>query len=207
MNCPLTSEVDPKLTSCSALNKWPILQNTQALNALDRWSHQHIEANLLIWTYTHCHASLNKHALRLSASHQSQDLKLELHWQSRTLCTRKSLVLLQSAHRHKQYTLPTYNSTRTIEPYDFDFLITKEGNIDGYTNKQYQDAKHAWWMYLNTRGGGIDNFKHYLRQNIIQNSPVTNDGINQVQKIFCMMSATSKGAPLGVHLRGSVMKP
>ena len=69
-------------------------------------------------------------------------------------------------------------SDKNIESFYYDFLITKEGNRDGSTERQYQDAKPAWKLYLNTGGGGIDNFKHYLRQNIIQNSPVTNNVIN-----------------------------
>ena len=69
-------------------------------------------------------------------------------------------------------------SDENTETFSYDFLMTKEGNRDGYTERQYQDAKRAWKLYLNTGGGGIENFKHYLRQNIIQNSPVTNNNIN-----------------------------
>ena len=85
------------------------------------------------------------------------------------------------------------NNTENVKTYDFDFLITKEGNRDGYTDKQYEDAKQAWRLYLNTGGGGINNFKHYLRQNIIQNSPVTNDDINRAQKIFMHDVGNLKG--------------
>ena len=66
----------------------------------------------------------------------------------------------------------------------FEAVMTKEGNRDGYTDKQYNRAKQAWKLYINTGGGGIDNFKHYLRQNIIHNCPITNDDINCAQKIF-----------------------
>ena len=69
----------------------------------------------------------------------------------------------------------------------FDFLITKEGNRDGYTDKQYEYARQAWKLYLNTGGGGIDNFKHYMHQNLVQNCPITNDDINRAQKILCTM--------------------
>jgi len=94
------------------------------------------------------------------------------------------------------------NNTENVKTYDFDFLITKEGNRDGYTDKQYEDAKQAWRLYLNTGGGGINNFKHYLRQNIIQNSPVTNDDINRAQKIFMHDVGILKVIPLGVlHLK------
>ena len=74
-----------------------------------------------------------------------------------------------------------------------DFLITKEGNRDGYTDKQYERAKQAWKLYLNTGGGGIDNFKHYMRQNLVQNCPITNDDINRAQKIFMHDVGNSKG--------------
>ena len=71
-----------------------------------------------------------------------------------------------------------------IDNYLYGFLVTKEGNRDGYTDNQYEDAKRAWKLYINTGGGGIDNFKHYLRQNIVTNCPVTNNDINRAQKIF-----------------------
>ena len=73
----------------------------------------------------------------------------------------------------------------TEETYFYmEFLMTKEGNRDGYTDRQYELAKRAWKLYINTGGGGMDNFKHYLRQNIIKNCPVTLDDINRAQKIF-----------------------
>ena len=55
----------------------------------------------------------------------------------------------------------TGNST-PVESYTATYPSPKEGNRDGYTERQYQDAKRAWKLYLNTGGGGIDNFKHYL---------------------------------------------
>ena len=84
-------------------------------------------------------------------------------------------------------------SDENTETVSYDFLMTKEGNRDGYTERQYQDAKRAWKLYLNTGGGGIENFKHYLRQNIIQNSPVTNNDINRAQKIFVHDVGNLKG--------------
>ena len=68
-----------------------------------------------------------------------------------------------------------------------DFLITKEGNRDGYTDKQYERAKQAWKLYLNTGGGGIDNFKHYMRQNLVQNCPITNETLTVLKKSVCTM--------------------
>ena len=46
-------------------------------------------------------------------------------------------------------------SDKNTETVSYDFLMTKEGNRDGYTERQYQDAKRAWKLYLNTGGGGI----------------------------------------------------
>ena len=81
-------------------------------------------------------------------------------------------------------------------------IMTKEGNRDGYTDAQYNRAKRAWKLYINTGGGGLDNFKHYLRQNIIHNCPVTNDDINRAQKIFVhdvghLKGSTTRKTPEG----------
>ena len=62
--------------------------------------------------------------------------------------------------------------------------MTKEDNRAGYTDRQYEEAKRAWKLYINTGGGGLDNFKHYLRQNIIKNNPITTDDVNRAEKIF-----------------------
>ena len=88
----------------------------------------------------------------------------------------------------KQSQTNNKNSEHKIEQTLFDFFITKEGNRDRYTEKQYQDTKQVWKLYLNTGGGGINNFKHYLQQNIIQNNPTTTNNINCAQKISCLMS-------------------
>ena len=42
-------------------------------------------------------------------------------------------------------------SDKNIESTYYDVLITKEGNRDGYTERQYQDTKRAWKLYLNIR--------------------------------------------------------
>ena len=78
------------------------------------------------------------------------------------------------------------NSNRTeSESYLYlNYLMTKEINRDGYTDRQYEKAKRAWNLYINTGGGGLENFKHYLRQNIIKNNPITNNDVNQAEKIF-----------------------
>ena len=36
-----------------------------------------------------------------------------------------------------------------------DFVMTKKGNRDGYTDRQYERAKRAWKLYINTGGGGL----------------------------------------------------
>ena len=38
--------------------------------------------------------------------------------------------------------------SKEINNYLFDFLVTKEGNRDGYTDKQYEDTKRAWKIYI-----------------------------------------------------------
>ena len=63
-----------------------------------------------------------------------------------------------------------------------DFVMTKKGNRDGYTDRQYERAKQAWKLYINTGGGGFENFKHYLRQNLIKNNPVTAEDANIAEK-------------------------
>ena len=75
-----------------------------------------------------------------------------------------------------------------------DFVMTLEGNRDGYTDRQYECAKRAWKLYLNTGGGGFENFKHYLRQNLIKNNPVTSDDANIAEKIFIKDVAHLKGS-------------
>lgn len=86
----------------------------------------------------------------------------------------------------------TANST-PVGSYTTNYPATKEGNRDGYTKQQYQDAKRSWKLYLNTGGGGIDNFKHYLRQSIIEDCPVTNTDINCAQRIFVRDVGNLKG--------------
>ena len=78
----------------------------------------------------------------------------------------------------------TDNSTNVESYLYLDYLMTKEGNRDGYTDRQYDKAKRAWKLYINTGGSGLDNFKHYMRQNIIKNNPITINNVNRAEKIF-----------------------
>ena len=76
----------------------------------------------------------------------------------------------------------------------FVFVMSKEGNRDGYTDRQYERAKRAWKLYINTGGGGFENFKHYLRQNLIKNNPVTTDDANIAEKVFVKEVGHLKGS-------------
>ena len=75
-----------------------------------------------------------------------------------------------------------------------DFVMTKKGNRDGYTDRQYERAKRAWKLYTNTGGGGFENFKHYLQQNLIKNNPVTAEDANIAEKIFVRDVGHLKGS-------------
>ena len=72
--------------------------------------------------------------------------------------------------------------------------MTKKGNRDGYTDRQYERAKRAWKLYTNTGGGGFENFKHYLQQNLIKNNPVTAEDANIAEKIFVRDVGHLKGS-------------
>ena len=68
----------------------------------------------------------------------------------------------------------TNNNSNELESYHYlNCVMTIKGNRDGYTDRQYERAKRAWKLYINTGGGGFENFKHYLRQKLIKNNPVT----------------------------------
>ena len=86
------------------------------------------------------------------------------------------------------------DSSKEFDNYLYGFLVTKEGSRFGFTDKQYKDTKRAWKLYINTRGGGIDNFKHYLHQNIVTNCPVMNNGINCAEKFFMHKVGHLKGS-------------
>ena len=74
----------------------------------------------------------------------------------------------------KGMTKPNYDDNS-----EYSHLISSvEGNKDGFTERQYELAKRVRKPYINTGAGGIDNFKHFMRQNIIKNCPVTTKDIN-----------------------------
>ena len=76
--------------------------------------------------------------------------------------TRYILPLTTSIPSHSGYMRAAFNwASRLL------LIMTVEGNRAGYTDKQYERAKRAWKLYVNTGGGVFDNFKHYLRQNLI----------------------------------------
>ena len=72
--------------------------------------------------------------------------------------------------------------------------MTVKGNRNGYTDKQYDDSKRAWKLYINTGGGGFENFKHYLRQNLIKNNPLTTKEANMTEHIFMKDVGHLKGS-------------
>ena len=86
------------------------------------------------------------------------------------------------------------NSNKSDSYNSLDFVMTKKGNRDGYTDRQYERAKRAWKLYINTGGGGFENFKHYLRQNLIKNNPVTAEDANIAEKIFVKDVGHLKGS-------------
>lgn len=49
------------------------------------------------------------------------------------------------------------NSNKSDSYNSLDFVMTKKGNRDGYTDRHYKCAKCAWKLYINTGGGGFEN--------------------------------------------------
>ena len=64
----------------------------------------------------------------------------------------------------------------------------------GYTDAQFERAKTAWKLYIATGGGGFENFKHYLRQNIIKNCHVTIEDVLRAERIFIKDVGHLKGS-------------
>ena len=85
------------------------------------------------------------------------------------------------------------NNNNESSPYN-NFASTIAANRDGYTDAQFERAKTAWKLYIATGGGGFENFKHYLRQNIIKNYPMTIEGVLQAEQIFVKDTGHLKGS-------------
>ncbi|MGC9237634.1 MAG: hypothetical protein ACP5GF_12175 [Thiomonas sp.] len=74
------------------------------------------------------------------------------------------------------------------------FLISSvEENRKGYTQRQFDDAKRARRFYHIMGCPTIENLKHLLRANIIQNCPVTPADVDLAEKIFGPDIGTLKG--------------
>ena len=91
-------------------------------------------------------------------------------------------------------TMVNKNSEESDDYYYLDCVMTLKGNRDGYTDKQYERAKRAWKLYINTGGGGFENFKHYLRQNLIKDNPATTEDANMAERIFVKDVGHLKGS-------------
>ncbi|WP_427962039.1 hypothetical protein, partial [Acidithiobacillus sp.] len=74
------------------------------------------------------------------------------------------------------------------------FLVTTlMENRKGYTQRQFEDAKRARKLYHIVGCPTVENFKHILRQNIIQNCPVTPADVDLAEKFFGPDIGTLKG--------------
>ncbi|MGC8551172.1 MAG: hypothetical protein ACP5M4_15955 [Acidobacteriaceae bacterium] len=74
------------------------------------------------------------------------------------------------------------------------FLISSvEENRKGYTQRQFDDVKPTRQFYHIMGCPTIENLKHLLRANIIQNCPVTPANVDLAEKIFGPDIGTLKG--------------
>lgn len=72
-------------------------------------------------------------------------------------------------------------------------IQTIEENKQGYTQRQFEDAKKARKLYHILGCPSVENYKHILRQNLIRNCPVTIEDVNIAEKIFGPDIGTLKG--------------
>ena len=78
-----------------------------------------------------------------------------------------------------------YKGMKTPEPTAASNLVsTVKENRDGFTKRQFQDAKRARSLYHKLGCPTVENMKHILRMNLIKNCPVTTEDINIAEKIF-----------------------
>jgi hypothetical protein len=74
------------------------------------------------------------------------------------------------------------------------FLVDSvQENKNGFTNRQFEDAKRARKLYHTLGCPTVVNFKHILRQNLIKNCPITIDDIVNAERIFGPDIGTLKG--------------
>jgi hypothetical protein len=57
-------------------------------------------------------------------------------------------------------------------------------NKQGYSQRQFEDAKQARKLYHVLGCPTVENFKAIIRQNLVKNCPVTVDDIANAEKIF-----------------------
>ena len=104
-------------------------------------------------------------------------------------------IYINSAEAKGMDATMTIKNSKELESYHYrNCVMTVQGNRDGYTDRQYYRTKRAWKLYINTRGGGFENFKHYLRQNLIKNIPVTTNNANMAEHIFVKDVGHLKGS-------------
>jgi hypothetical protein len=74
------------------------------------------------------------------------------------------------------------------------FLVDSvQENKHGFTNRQFEDAKKARKLYHTLGCPTVVNFKHFLRQNLIKNCPITIDDVVNAERIFGPDIGTFKG--------------
>ena len=72
-------------------------------------------------------------------------------------------------------------------------VATVEENKKGYTERQFKRAKEARALYHKVGTPMVENFKGLLRQNLIQNCPVTIEDVIIAEKIFGPDISSLKG--------------
>ena len=87
---------------------------------------------------------------------------------------------LEQVAETKNMTPPTTPGAMQIN----NMVTTVKENRMGYTERQFKDAKRARQLYHNIGCPTVENFKQLLRQNIIEDCPVTIDDVNIAEKIF-----------------------
>ena len=66
-------------------------------------------------------------------------------------------------------------------------------NKQGFSKRQIDDAIKARKLYHILGCPTVQNFKHILRQNTIQNCPITTKDVDRAEKIFGADIGTMKG--------------
>jgi hypothetical protein len=76
---------------------------------------------------------------------------------------------------------------------DANLLSTVKENREGYTQRQFERAKEARKLYRIMGCATIQDFKNILRQNVIQNCPITTEDVKIAEAIFGPDIGTIKG--------------